>query len=509
MSSLVLQSNRSARPDEPTGQAETLAGKVTARDMGTRATRETVKDKDKKKLKSQMDDDGSSTAKRSASNKGYGYSNILEATQDMEGLDYRPRTAETTQVYELILSVVHSILGDTPQDTIRSAADVALGVLKDESLKDFDKKREIEGFVGHISEELYSQLLGLSKKITDYGDADVVMADPDAEKKEGEIDDEGVALLFEDDNEEDDDEERYEVGDDQSEDEEKNDVEEEQEQLDDDGNALVIGGEKKQSAESRGKLAATDVDAFWLQRIIAQHYPDPVETTEKTSAVFDLLASEAGAREVENGLMDLFDYERDLFKLVQLLLINRDLIYWCTRLARASDDEKMDIEVTMREKGVGWILRELKGEKPKRETGEMAMEVDQSKQTVPSKATLAPGSTVAPKRVVDLDSMTFSAGGHLMSNKRVKLPDGSFKRSKKGYEEIHVPAPKVTPVKEGELVPLTKLPEWTRKAFPGTKALNRVQSKLYPVAFGQDDPILLCAPTGAGKVSMYRKNDLC
>ncbi|TIB36491.1 hypothetical protein E3P84_00909 [Wallemia ichthyophaga] len=502
MSSLVLQSNRSARPDEPTGQAETLAGKVTARDMGTRATRETVKDKDKKKLKSQMDDDGSSTAKRSASNKGYGYSNILEATQDMEGLDYRPRTAETTQVYELILSVVHSILGDTPQDTIRSAADVALGVLKDESLKDFDKKREIEGFVGHISEELYSQLLGLSKKITDYGDADVVMADPDAEKKEGEIDDEGVALLFEDDNEEDDDEERYEVGDDQSEDEEKNDVEEEQEQLDDDGNALVIGGEKKQSAESRGKLAATDVDAFWLQRIIAQHYPDPVETTEKTSAVFDLLASEAGAREVENGLMDLFDYERDLFKLVQLLLINRDLIYWCTRLARASDDEKMDIEVTMREKGVGWILRELKGEKPKRETGEMAMEVDQSKQTVPSKATLAPGSTVAPKRVVDLDSMTFSAGGHLMSNKRVKLPDGSFKRSKKGYEEIHVPAPKVTPVKEGELVPLTKLPEWTRKAFPGTKALNRVQSKLYPVAFGQDDPILLCAPTGAGKTNV-------
>lgn len=503
MSSLVLQSNRSARPDEPTGQAESLAGKVTAKDMGTRATRDTVKDKEKKKLKSKFDDQDPSatTARSSSTNKGYGYTNILEATQDMEGLDYRPRTAETRQVYELILSVVHSILGDTPQDTIRSAADVALGVLKDENLKDFDKKREIEGFVGQLSEDHYTQLLGLSKKITDYGDADVVMADPDAEKKEGEIDEEGVALLFEDDNEQDDDEERFEVGDDQSDDDEMKE-EEEQENLDDEGNEMVIGGEKKQTSEAKSKIPAADVDAFWLQRTIAQHYPDPVETTEKTSSVFDLLSSEAGAREVENGLMDIFDYERELFKVVQTLLINRDLIVWCTKLGRASDDEKMDLEVTMREKGVGWILRELKGEKPKQEGGDVAMEIDQSKQAVPNKATLAPGSTVAPKRVVDLDSMAFSAGGHLMSNKKVKLPDGSFKRSKKGYEEIHVPAPKVTPVKEGELVPITKLPEWSREAFPGTKTLNRVQSKLYPVAFGQDDPILLCAPTGAGKVSL-------
>jgi hypothetical protein len=27
-----------------------------------------------------------------------------------------------------------------------------------------------------------------------------------------------------------------------------------------------------------------------------------------------------------------------------------------------------------------------------------------------------------------------------------------------------------------------------------------MQSKLHPIAFGTDEPILLCAPTGAGKV---------
>jgi len=43
---------------------------------------------------------------------------------------------------------------------------------------------------------------------------------------------------------------------------------------------------------------------------------------------------------------------------------------------------------------------------------------------------------VQPKRTVDLESMAFSQGGHLMSNKRCMLPDGSFKRARKGYEEI-------------------------------------------------------------------------
>ena len=40
----------------------------------------------------------------------------------------------------------------------------------------------------------------------------------------------------------------------------------------------------------------------------------------------------------------------------------------------------------------------------------------------------------------------------------------------------------------------------------GLKTLNRVQSKLYPIAFGTDEPILLCAPTGAGKVCLVTRS---
>jgi pre-mRNA-splicing helicase BRR2 len=219
-------------------------------------------------------------------------------------------------------------------------------------------------------------------------------------------------------------------------------------------------------------------------------------------------------RDVENALVDLFDYEN--FELVKTLTRNREKIVWCTKLARSDDKERMDVEVTMREKGVGWILKELSATTTsttadgasasrtgaiKAEDGMMDIDSSSAAPAIP-KTNIAPGSLVQPKGTVDLESMIFSQGSRLMSNKKCKLPEGSFKRSKKGYEEIHVPPPKKGEVKQGELVPIADLPEWTRVAFKGARELNRVQSRLYPVAFGDDDPILLCAPTGAGKVSI-------
>ena len=156
------------------------------------------------------------------------------------------------------------------------------------------------------------------------------------------------------------------------------------------------------------------------------------------------------------------------------------------------------MEVAMREKGIGWILRELAGDWQAKKTHNDAMDVDVKEATaaVPKTATLTSGSTVQPKMTVDLESMAFSQGGHLMLNKKCKLPNGSFKRSQKGFEEIHVPAPKKHAGSDDNLI----LPEWARAAFMVPK-LNRVQSKLFPVALGTDEPLLLCAPTGAGKVS--------
>ena len=381
-------------------------------------------------------------------------------------------------------------------------------------MKDFEKKKEVEEVLGPVTGETFSRLINLSKKITDYGAEDETMADPDMERKDAEIDDEvGVAVVFDEEEQESDEEEGFEIRDESDDEEEGGEGDKDAEAVEgEDGeDALVIGGASSSKAGGKAKadkdiVSPHSIDAFWVQRLVSEVYSDPQTASDKTLAVLSVLGSESNLRDCENQLMELFDYQS--FEVITKFLKNRDVVVWCTKLARSDANERVDVEVAMREKGLGWILRELAGDRQaKTQTGD-AMDVDEQVKSaqVPKTATLAPGSVVQPKKTVDLESMIFSQGGHLMSNKTTKLPQGSFKRAKKGYEEIHVPAPKSKPVTTGELVPITDLPEWARQGFPGLKTLNRVQSKLYPIAFGTDEPILLCAPTGAGKVCLLTRS---
>ena len=52
------------------------------------------------------------------------------------------------------------------------------------------------------------------------------------------------------------------------------------------------------------------------------------------------------------------------------------------------------------------------------------------------------------------------------------------------------------------LVKIQELPDFAQSVFPGYKTLNRVQSLVYPVAFGSNENMLVCAPTGAGKTDI-------
>ena len=55
----------------------------------------------------------------------------------------------TREVYELMLSTVHLALGDQAQDVVRSAADTVFESLKNENMKDFNKKKVEEVLPGH------------------------------------------------------------------------------------------------------------------------------------------------------------------------------------------------------------------------------------------------------------------------------------------------------------------------------------------------------------------------
>ena len=52
----------------------------------------------KKKKAADKQDASERPAKRRTADVGFGYTDIIEATEDVEGLTYRPRTAETREV---------------------------------------------------------------------------------------------------------------------------------------------------------------------------------------------------------------------------------------------------------------------------------------------------------------------------------------------------------------------------------------------------------------------------
>ena len=113
------------------------------------------------------------------------------------------------------------------------------------------------------------------------------------------------------------------------------------------------------------------------------------------------------------------------------------------------------------------------------------------------------GKARVGRNTLDLEAITFAAGGHLMANRKCHLPPGSFRVAKKGYEEVHVPALKAKPFTDGEaLVRIDDMPAWARPAFGGMSSLNRVQSRVYDCALFSAENMLLCAPTGAGKTNV-------
>ena len=108
------------------------------------------------------------------------------------------------------------------------------------------------------------------------------------------------------------------------------------------------------------------------------------------------------------------------------------------------------------------------------------------------------------KKMLDLTDLSFEQGNRVMSNENCKLPQDSFKLTKKGYEEIHVPA-KINSAKNIKKIKLDELPKWVQPIFAADKnfqALNPIQSAVFNTAFKSSENMLVCAPTGAGKTNI-------
>jgi pre-mRNA-splicing helicase BRR2 len=115
ISSLVLTADCSQllrRDREPDGASKSLVRRIDPKLMGDRVQREvpTAELSKKKKVRDEVERAERAAISRKRHNNtvsGFGYLDIVGATQGIEGLTHRPCTMETSQVYELILSMVH------------------------------------------------------------------------------------------------------------------------------------------------------------------------------------------------------------------------------------------------------------------------------------------------------------------------------------------------------------------------------------------------------------------
>lgn len=98
-----------------------------------------------------------------------------------------------------------------------------------------------------------------------------------------------------------------------------------------------------------------------------------------------------------------------------------------------------------------------------------------------------------------------ASGGNILSESGQKftLPVGTTRHTEDYYEEVVIPPAKTIPPRATErLIPVNKLDELAKRCFPGYSSLNRMQSIIYPTAYGSNENMLVCAPTGAGKTDV-------
>jgi pre-mRNA-splicing helicase BRR2 len=317
-------------------------------------------------------------------------------------------------------------------------------------------------------------------------------------------------------------------------------------ELNDNAEKRVLVADVKKSSKLKQKdriLTVHEIDAHYLQRLVSKYISDADEAVQKADEILNIIRMAPPQSSIENSsttVMDLRECENqllvllgfDMFDIIQLILQNRIKIWATVSMKRAStDSERTQIQQTLENESTGvgkqilyeiqalqggtqaqqdWTVKErMKGLTEsfvKPDINETTKSADSMKNAdvIMDEIDVSPDkiSSIEKPTELDLDALVFRDGAHTMSNHSCSLPETSWRATKKGYEEVHVPAVQSIPNKDELLVPIKDLPKWTHAAFKGMTELNRIQSKLCQVALTTSENLLLCAPTGAGKTNV-------
>ncbi|CAF0874013.1 unnamed protein product, partial [Didymodactylos carnosus] len=492
-SNLVLQDDKAlADPcvrDEPAGEVLPTDLRLLGTKMGDKAQRS----KPEKKFRRQKKE---SDYSKYDTKRFKGETLLSDDTlENTSSVVYQPKTQETKQAYEILVDLIQIYLGDQAHDVLCGAADEVLSLLKNDKVRDNERKHGIETVLSSkITDECFTSLMKLGKTITDWSIDDKIQQEEMDETY-------GVSVEFE-----------------RSDSERGNDDDEipGDEESDEDGEETkmdyAIQGKNISDddlAHQRKLLQPNDIDAYWLQRKLYTIYNESIVAQTRTQEVLEILKNASNDRELETQLVLLLGSDR--FDFIKILCANRQMILYSTLLASSQSAlEKVCIEDKMRsDPELCRILQAVsKTEKNVNMADKHDCRVNTREAHSKQKQEMIGTDDNIPEfsnsqHVLNLEDLVFTQGSHFMANKTCTLPEGSYSCQKKGYEEIYVPSLKPMLLDPDEVLFLiTNLPRYVQPAFKNYKELNRIQSKMVKVTLETDENILLCAPTGSGKTNI-------
>eukprot|EP01029_Cantina_marsupialis_P030669 TRINITY_DN838_c0_g1_i3.p1 TRINITY_DN838_c0_g1~~TRINITY_DN838_c0_g1_i3.p1 ORF type:complete len:2186 (-),score=829.25 TRINITY_DN838_c0_g1_i3:132-6689(-) len=426
---------------------------------------------------------------------------------------YHPKTQQTKLVWE---QIVHQLLQASRVLTNDEAVEVAEDILdlaKNKDIDDETRYRKVVEEHVRLSQEQYGNIIRLCGGITDYQTDDV------AASSNG-IDD--IVALGEDSESSDADGLDYYAGSDDE--DEDSDIGEDT--RNDDQAVAGIALDGIAGAKGDYMIPLEQIDGQWLQRTISdtcEESVSPEERMELSNKVMNILSDALKGDNVQNvdrKLVEILGFEK--LSLVQALIKNRHRIVFCTRLSNAdSADEERQIKQEMRESDEGIAVMEGLDKNVASASFTGNQQMSNLRDTATQEYLALNPSTeikddvmmfgdenipgqVTSTETYDLETMKFAEGDHTNNNNECELPEGSWRKTEKGIEQVHIPGSKRTfDPEQYPSIPIKQaFPKWARYAFDGMTNLNRMQSKVHPVAFNNSKNLLLCAPTGAGKTNV-------
>lgn len=505
MSNKVEQVDRSAlrrNRGEPTGEVESLRGRGDVGRMGDRVAAKKPEMKAPPPKKQKLDD--GKVYKKPIAVSG----DTLLELGNLKG--YQPITDQARAAYETILTLIGSreLLGSQAPQVLRDAAGEVISIAKDQNMRDPERHAALSKLLtgkktntpGSLGSQQFTSFIQLCKQLDDYDEVEKGKVENE------QIDDEmGVAVVFDESEEDsvnnaDSDVDQNVVVEPSSDDESDAERDSQSEALAEEEEEKVIQGQSE-DLKKKGRhgldrvLSVHEIDAHFLQRQLSRYFDDADSAAKLADEVLNIIDVRNGSdyRECENRLLVLLGF--DLFETIKLVLRNRMRVWACVSLKRTHSEEQMSLiekalcddesgegkriweELHSKGRAEDWSRERMKGIVDNiRNTGatqELADAVIPNEDVEISERTGLSGSSGADEPVeLDLDALAFGEGAQTMIAKTCVLPESSWRATKKGYEEVHVPAVRSVISRDERLVEINDLPPWTHPAFKGKQTMT-------------------------------------